>query len=98
MFENFVMQEYIHELLSDADERQLKWRSVDRLIVTHLKTDTYWVMCQNTSKHLLSLPSNHNQSFDWKEQEHHPHQGSLPGNWLVARIADLTPDLQMLLS
>ena len=32
-------------------------------------------------------------------QGHHPHQWPpLPGNWLAARIADLSPDLQMLLS
>ena len=29
-------------------------------------------------------------------QGHHPHP--FPGNWLAARIADLTPDLQVLLS
>ena len=32
-------------------------------------------------------------------QGHHPHQlAPLPGNWLAARIAYLTPDLQVLLS
>ena len=32
-------------------------------------------------------------------QGHHPHQWApFPGNWLAARIADLTPDLQVLLS
>ena len=94
MFENFVMKAYIHGPHSAADERQLKWRSVDRLIVAHLKSDTYWVMCQHKSKHLLSLSSNHNTIL----QEHHPHQGPLPNNWLAARIADLTPHLQVLLS
>ena len=41
----------------------------------------------------------HHNQFLINMQVHHPHQwGPLPGNWLAAHIADLTPDLQVLLS
>ena len=43
---------------------------------------------------------NHNQIFDKHAGAgaSSTSVGSLPGNWLAARIADLTPDLQMLFS
>ena len=48
--------------------------------------------------HIISY--HHNQIFDSRAGAgaSSTSVGPFPGNWLAARIADLTPDLQMLLS
>ena len=40
----------------------------------------------------------YNQIFDSGAGASSTSVGPFPGNWLAARIADLTPDLQVLLS
>ena len=45
---------------------------------------------------LLSHHHHHNQIFDKRAGASSTSVGPLPDNWLAARIADLTPDLQVL--
>ena len=50
---------------------------------------------------LLLLPSSSSSSWfliNMQVQGQHPYHGPLPGSWLAARMADLTPDLQVCLS
>ena len=47
---------------------------------------------------LLSHHHHHNQIFDKRAGASSTSVGPLPDNWLAACIADLTPDLQVLLS
>ena len=52
----------------------------------------------NGQENIISY--NHNQIFDLRAGAgaSSTSVGPFPGNWLAARIADLTPDLQVLLS
>ena len=99
IFQNHLFQKFFleyHQSIKQFGFRCFVWADLGPNILQRLSADV-------TRRHRVKLPADNHHIIirlliNVQVQGHHPHQcAPFPGNWLAARIADLTPDLQVLL-